>query len=84
VKGAQNRRCSPKVEPKVRVDADLDTLATALYVRTDDLLKVLRVREPGLRMVRTPDLDVHVHIWRDGDPAVTATWPSAVAPLKHR
>jgi GrpB-like predicted nucleotidyltransferase (UPF0157 family) len=31
-----------------------------------------RVREPGHRMVRTPELDVHVHIWSDGDPAVTA------------
>jgi GrpB-like predicted nucleotidyltransferase (UPF0157 family) len=33
---------------------------------------VLRVREPGHRMVRTPGLDVQVHIWPDGDPAVTA------------
>ena len=33
---------------------------------------ILRVREPGHRMVRTPELDVHVHIWPDGDPAVTA------------
>jgi len=33
---------------------------------------VLRVREPGHRMVRTPELDVHVHIWPDDDPAVTA------------
>jgi GrpB-like predicted nucleotidyltransferase (UPF0157 family) len=33
---------------------------------------VLRVREPGHRMVRTPQLDVHVHIWPDGHPAVTA------------
>jgi GrpB-like predicted nucleotidyltransferase (UPF0157 family) len=33
---------------------------------------VLRVREPGHRMVRTPELDVHVHIWSDSDPAVTA------------
>jgi Transposase DDE domain len=39
MKGAQNRRCLPNVEPEVLVDADLDTLATALYVRTDDLLK---------------------------------------------
>jgi GrpB-like predicted nucleotidyltransferase (UPF0157 family) len=30
---------------------------------------VLRVREPGHRMLRTPELDVHVHVWRDGDPA---------------
>lgn len=29
----------------------------------------LRVREPGHRMVRTPDLDVHIHIMADGDPA---------------
>jgi GrpB-like predicted nucleotidyltransferase (UPF0157 family) len=33
---------------------------------------VLRVREPAHRMVRTPELDVHVHVWPDGDPAVTA------------
>lgn len=24
---------------------------------------VLRVREPGHRMLRTPELDVHVHVW---------------------
>lgn len=29
---------------------------------------VLRVREPGHRMMRTPALDVHVHFWRDGSP----------------
>ena len=29
---------------------------------------VLRVREPGHRMLRTPALDVHVHVWRaDGE-----------------
>ena len=28
-------------EQEALVDADLDTLATALYVRTDDLLKAL-------------------------------------------
>jgi GrpB-like predicted nucleotidyltransferase (UPF0157 family) len=26
---------------------------------------VLRVREPGHRMVRTPAIDVHVHVWTD-------------------
>ena len=26
----------------------------------------LRVREPGHRMLRTPELDVHVHVWREG------------------
>jgi GrpB-like predicted nucleotidyltransferase (UPF0157 family) len=30
----------------------------------------LRVREPGHRMFRTPELDVHVHVWRDSDPEV--------------
>jgi GrpB-like predicted nucleotidyltransferase (UPF0157 family) len=33
---------------------------------------VLRVREPGHRMVRTPELDVHVHVWSEQDPAATA------------
>ena len=30
----------------------------------------LRVREPGHRMFRTPDRDVHVHVWGDDDPEV--------------
>jgi GrpB-like predicted nucleotidyltransferase (UPF0157 family) len=30
----------------------------------------LRVREPRHRMFRTPERDVHVHIWQDGDPEV--------------
>jgi GrpB-like predicted nucleotidyltransferase (UPF0157 family) len=33
---------------------------------------LLRVREPGHRMVRTPELDVHVHVWSEQDPAATA------------
>jgi hypothetical protein len=36
--GAHDRRCEPNVEPGGPVDADLDTLATALYVTIDDLL----------------------------------------------
>jgi hypothetical protein len=32
------------------VDADVDTLATALYVRTDDLLKASPERVSGSRM----------------------------------
>ena len=32
----------------------------------------LRVREPGHRLVRTPDRDVHVHVYEKGDPAVAA------------
>jgi GrpB-like predicted nucleotidyltransferase (UPF0157 family) len=31
----------------------------------------LRVREPGHRMFRTAQRDVHVHIWADADPEVT-------------
>jgi hypothetical protein len=37
----------PNVEQEVRVDADLDTLATALYARTDDLLKTHPERVPS-------------------------------------
>jgi GrpB-like predicted nucleotidyltransferase (UPF0157 family) len=33
---------------------------------------VLRVREPGHRLVRTPARDVHVHVYEEGDPAVEA------------
>jgi GrpB-like predicted nucleotidyltransferase (UPF0157 family) len=32
---------------------------------------VLRVREPGHRMFRTPDRDVHVHVYGTGDRAIT-------------
>lgn len=42
----------------------LDALLGAGYV--------LRVREPGHRLVRTPSLDVHVHILGSGDPAFDA------------
>jgi GrpB-like predicted nucleotidyltransferase (UPF0157 family) len=30
----------------------------------------LRVREPGHRMLRTRERDVHIHIWTDSDPEV--------------
>ena len=36
--GVQSRRCLPNANLEALVDADLDTLATALYVTTDDLL----------------------------------------------
>jgi GrpB-like predicted nucleotidyltransferase (UPF0157 family) len=32
----------------------------------------LRVREPGHRMYRTPQRDVHVHVYRDDDPEAAA------------
>src|SRR5881397_358559 len=36
--GVHARRCEPNVEPGGPVDADLDTLASALYVTIDDTL----------------------------------------------
>jgi len=30
----------------------------------------LRVREPGHRMFRTPERDVHIHVWQDTDPEI--------------
>jgi GrpB-like predicted nucleotidyltransferase (UPF0157 family) len=42
--------------------AYLDALLDAGYV--------LRVREPGHRLVRTPERDVHVHVYGRGAPAV--------------
>ena len=33
---------------------------------------VLRVREEGHRMFRTPELDVHVHVWRTGSPNIAS------------
>lgn len=33
---------------------------------------VLRVREPGHRLFRTPGKDVHVHVYRPGDQAIPA------------
>jgi hypothetical protein len=44
--GVQDRRCSPTSNLEALVDADLDTLATELYVRTDDLLKAAPERAP--------------------------------------
>lgn len=31
----------------------------------------LRVREPGHRMFRTPERDVHVHVWKHADPEIS-------------
>ena len=48
--------------PDITADEDyVDALVDAGYV--------LRVREPGHRLVRTPERDVHVHVLEDGDPA---------------
>src|SRR5712691_1294589 len=39
MKGVHDRRCYPTSNPEALVDADMDTLATALHARTDDVLK---------------------------------------------
>jgi GrpB-like predicted nucleotidyltransferase (UPF0157 family) len=41
----------------------------ALVPRLERAGYVLRVREPGHRMFRTPERDVHVHLWPDGPEA---------------
>jgi len=50
----------PIVDIVVVVD-DIDAATAPL----EDAGYVLRVREPGHRMLRTPELDVHVHLWSD-------------------
>jgi GrpB-like predicted nucleotidyltransferase (UPF0157 family) len=60
----------PVVDVVVGVD---DVTAEEEYL--DPLLAagyVLRVREPGHRLVRTPARDVHVHVYGRDDPAVDA------------
>ena len=48
---------NPDDEQEALVDADLDTLATALYVRTDDLLKAWPERAPwGPKIGITPKI----------------------------
>jgi GrpB-like predicted nucleotidyltransferase (UPF0157 family) len=55
----------------------IDILATVVDPADERLVSVLeregyrlRVREPDHRMFRTPELDVHVHVWSDSDPEV--------------
>ena len=52
------------------VVADVD--AESSYVPPmEDAGFVLRVREAGHRMFRTPERDVHVHVYSSGDQAIT-------------
>ena len=45
----------------------------AAYVGAlEDAGLVLRVREPGHRLFRTPERDVHLHVYEPSDPAVPA------------
>ncbi|MBD8057768.1 GrpB family protein [Cellulomonas sp. JH27-2] len=49
--------------PDITAEEDyLDPLLAAGYV--------LRIREPGHRLVRTPERDVHVHVYERGDVAI--------------
>jgi GrpB-like predicted nucleotidyltransferase (UPF0157 family) len=49
--------------------ADADD-ETAFVPRLERAGYVLRVREPGHRLLRTPDVSVHVHVWAETDPEV--------------
>lgn len=49
--------------------SDLDD-DTEIVAAMQSLGYEMRVREPGHRMFRTPQRDVHVHFWRDADPEV--------------
>ena len=54
----------PIIDILVTVD---DVEDESRYVPTlEAFAYVLRVREPGHRMFRTPARDVHVHVWRSG------------------
>ena len=54
----------PVVDVLVAVeDADDEASVVAALVAAG---YVLRVREPGHRMLRTPERDVHVHLWATG------------------
>ncbi len=58
----------PVVDVQVTVDDVEDEAAYAPALLGAGL--VLRVREPGHRMFRTPARDVHVHVHGPGDPAL--------------
>jgi GrpB-like predicted nucleotidyltransferase (UPF0157 family) len=57
----------------------VDILVAVAAVEPDDTFRagleeagyLLRVREPGHRMFRTPARDVHVHVWAEDDEAVS-------------
>ena len=53
----------------------VDVLVEVASVEDADLEAagyVLRVREEGHRMFRTPELDVHVHVWPSGSPNIAS------------
>ena len=66
----------PGLAAKPVVDVLLTVLAVedeAAYVpRLEAAGLVLRVREPGHRMLRTPGRDVHLHVYEPDHPEVTA------------
>jgi len=53
----------------------VDILVEVARLEDADLARagyVLRVREDGHRMFRTPELDVHVHVWPSGSPDIAS------------
>jgi len=59
----------PIVDLLVTVENPDDETATAPALEAAGY--ELRVREPGHRMFRSPERDVHVHVWGYSDPEVT-------------
>ena len=57
----------PIVDVMVSVDNPADE---AIVAAMESAGYELRVREPGHRMFRTPERDVHVHVWPGADPEV--------------
>ena len=84
VEGAQVGVANP-VEPEALVDADLDTLATALYVRTDDLLKDSPERLRGGRgSVSRRDRDAELVTLAVMQALLGYTSEAPLAPLRPR
>lgn len=61
----------PGLAAKPIVDV-LVEVATLEGVDLEPAGYVLRVREEGHRMFRTPELDVHVHVWPSGSPSIAS------------
>jgi GrpB-like predicted nucleotidyltransferase (UPF0157 family) len=62
----------PGLAAKPIVDILVEVLSLEDGGRLEREGYVLRVREDGHRMFRTPELDVHVHVWPSGSPNIAA------------
>jgi GrpB-like predicted nucleotidyltransferase (UPF0157 family) len=62
----------PRLAAKPIVDILVEVGSLADAGRLERAGYVLRVREDGHLMFRTPELDVHVHVWPSGSPNIAA------------